>query len=88
MADLENRRVLYDNIALAVSLMPLTCIGIYFMMITGPLAVTLSLWFWNRPTSLFRRNKWRFVAAILLGLTELLLFVWAIYEIFFARGKK
>ncbi len=84
MADLENRRVLYDNIALAVSLLPLTCFGLYFMFITGPLAVALSLWFWNRPTSLFRRNKWRFVAAILLGLTELLLFVWMIY--FFIHG--
>jgi hypothetical protein len=87
MADLENRRVLYDNIALAVSLAPLTCIGLYFVWLTGPLAVTLSLWFWNRPTSLFRRNKWRFVAAILLGLAELLLFVWGIYYLFFRRVK-
>jgi hypothetical protein len=79
MANLENRRVLYDNIALSVTLLPLTCIGIYFTFITAPLAVALSIWFWNRPTSLFRRNKWRFVLAITLGLLESLGVVWVIY---------
>lgn len=80
MADLENRRVLYDNIALSVTLLPLTCVGIYFTFITAPLAVALSIWFWNRPTSLFRRVKWRFMLAFALGLLESLGVVWVIYQ--------
>lgn len=67
-ANLETSRTLYDSIALIVPLMafilwPLT-------VITGPGAVVFSIVKWRAPLSLVRRYRWRFVAAILIGLAE------------------
>jgi hypothetical protein len=75
MHAVENRRVLYDNIALAVAVLPL--ITIYFTLITAPIAIFISIRYWNAPTSILGRGKWRFVVAILVSLLELGL--WALF---------
>jgi hypothetical protein len=67
-ANLETNRTLCDSIALTVPLLslimwPLTAI-------TGPGAVVYSMVKWRAPLSLVRRNRWRFAAAILVGLAE------------------
>jgi hypothetical protein len=67
-ANLETSRTLHDSVALGVPLLslvvwPLTAI-------TGPGAVVYSVVKWRAPLSLVRRNRWRFVAAILIGLAE------------------
>jgi len=79
LARLENRRVLWDSIALGVATWP-----ILFWPATLPgslAAIFISIRYWKRPGSLIPRWKWRFIAAILIALTELVLlglFIFAI----------
>lgn len=74
---LVNRRMLYDSIALAVATLP--ALLIYPAVLTGPAALFLSIRYWNRPSSIVPRTKWRFVVAILLALAELALLVTVVY---------
>jgi hypothetical protein len=67
-ANLETSRTLYDSIAVSVPLMSLVIWP--FTVITGPGAVVYSMVKWRAPLSLVRRYRWRFVAAILIGLSE------------------
>ena len=67
-ANPETSRVLYDSIAvltpwLSLCVWPVT-------IITGPGTVVFSILKWRQPLSLVRRNRWRFVIAILGGLAE------------------
>lgn len=79
-ANLETTRTLHDSIALSVPLLSLVIWPL--TVITGPGAVVYSIVKWRAPLSLVRRNRWRFVAAILIGLAEvagwLLLIVYAL----------
>jgi hypothetical protein len=61
-------RVSYDTIALAIALGPLLLFPITIL--TGPVAVYFAFRYWKRPLALMHRNRWRFVAAILIGLLE------------------
>ena len=79
---MENYRTLYDSIALGAAVLPLSIFYIAFL--TGPVTFFLALRFWNRPTSLVPRGKWRLVVALLVSLLEsvglvafILLIVWA-----------
>jgi len=69
---LENQRTLYDNIALALAVYPVaSVIGIYFTIITAPIALYISIRHWNTPTSVVRLGKIRHVLAVLLSVLEL-----------------
>lgn len=82
----ENSRILFDSIALITPLIillmwPLTAIA-------GPGAVALSIVKWKAPLSLVRRSRWRFVAAIVIGLAETGGWIWGIaYLLLLARAK-
>lgn len=66
---LESRRILYDNVALALALLPvLTC---FFLPVTSPVAIAVAIWGWRKPSSLLPRTKFRFVLAILIALLGL-----------------
>jgi len=61
----ENRRTLYDTIALALAVLPLVTILFWvFTLITAPMALFISIRYWNAPRSLIHRTKIRFVIAI------------------------
>lgn len=78
MARLENHRVLWDSIALAVALWPLVLF--FWPAAPGSLAaIFISIRYWKRPGSLVPRTKWRFVTAILAGLVEVCLFIFIVY---------
>ena len=65
----DNSRTLYDSIAL---LTPLTAFIVWpFTLIAAPISLVLSIVKWRAPLSLVRRNRWRFVAAILISLLQL-----------------
>lgn len=65
----ETSRTLYDSMALLV---PLLAVLLYpLMIIAAPASLVLTVMKWRQPLSLVRRNRWRFVAAILLSLAEL-----------------
>jgi hypothetical protein len=66
--DLASSRVAYDSIALTVAAAPLLFFPI--TLLTGPIAIFLAARYWKRPLALMHRNRWRFVAAILIGSLE------------------
>ena len=72
LAALETSRTLYDSVALALAVWPLF-IFVYATIFTAPAALYVAVRYWNAPSSLVPRNKWRQIAAILIALAELLL---------------
>lgn len=70
LKSLENRRVLYDNIALAIAVVPI--IFVFPTLITAPAAIFVALWYWRAPSSIAPRTKIRFILAILIALAEIL----------------
>jgi hypothetical protein len=75
-AKLDGSRILYDSVALMAPLVALLMWP--FTIIAAPGAIVLAIAKWRAPLSLVRRNRWRFVAAILVGLTEVGLWIWGI----------
>ncbi|MCI0606204.1 hypothetical protein L0156_24725 [bacterium] len=66
---LENRRTLYDSIALSLSILPLLIF--YFTIITAPIAIYMVFRYWNAPTSILHRTKWRMVVALIFSASQL-----------------
>ena len=66
---LQKGRILYDEIALAVAVIPM--IIFYFTIITAPIAIFISVWFWRKPSSIIPRTKIRFIIAIIVSLLQL-----------------
>jgi hypothetical protein len=67
---LENRRTLYDAIALSVAILPLLIF--YFTVITAPIALFIAIRYWNAPRSVVHRTKMRLVLAIILATLQIL----------------
>jgi hypothetical protein len=68
---LENRRVVYDDLALALAVFSLIPPVIYFCWATAPLAIFLSIRHWNSPGSIIPRTKIRYVLAIIIALLDI-----------------
>lgn len=70
VVNLENQRTLHDSIALALATLPAVLISP--PIITAPAALFLSIFYWNKPTSIVRRHtKVRLVLAIILALIQI-----------------
>lgn len=73
LQQLQNRRPLYDSMAFAFAVYPVVIFFlIYFTFITAPIAIYLSIRYWNAPGSIVRRSKWRFVVAIIVASVQLI----------------
>jgi hypothetical protein len=82
----ENRRLLWDNIALSVAVLPVVTLFFWFMtIITAPAALLLAVIGWRKPGSLAPRTKIRFVIAI--GFSLLVLAGWAALFYFLATEQ-
>jgi hypothetical protein len=66
---LENRRTLYDGIALSLALLPMLIF--YFTIVTAPIALYIAIRYWNAPRSLVHRTKLRLVLAIILAVLQI-----------------
>ncbi len=81
--NLENRRTLYDSIALYLTIIPLiTLIFWFFTIVTAPIALFIAIRHWNAPRSIVHRTKVRYVLAIILATIEIagwVLFISAIW---------
>ncbi len=84
---LENRRVIYDNMALALAICSFVPPIIYFCWLTAPLAIYLSIRHWNTPTSIVHRTKIRFVLAIIIALLDIAAIAAIIFSIIYFRPK-
>ena len=67
---LENQRTLYDSIALSLTIFPLLIF--YFTIITAPMALYISIRYWNAPRSIIHRTKIRYVIAIVLAALQII----------------
>jgi len=77
---LENRRMLYDSIALVLAgggllIWPFSCV-------TAPCALYLAVRYWNAPQGLIRRTKIRYILAIILATGEIIGWLVGLYLIF------
>ncbi len=62
---LETHRVLYDDIALALAIIPI--IFIWATLISAPMSLYVAIRHWKSPLSIIPRTKLRFVLAILIS---------------------
>lgn len=78
LKELENRRLLYDDMALSISFLSLLifCLAIFI----APVAIFLAVRHWNTPCSVIPRTRARKVIAIVLSLAALAgWIVWVVY---------
>lgn len=68
--NMENRRVLYDNIALSLAILPNIFWFITFL--TAPVVLYFVIRYWKAPSSIIPRTKIRFVFAACLALLQIL----------------
>jgi hypothetical protein len=73
--NLENRRTLYDTMALALALLPM--LFIWPTLVTAPLTLFTVIRYWKAPSSIVQRTKLRFVLAGLLATAQMV--AWAIF---------
>ncbi|HEY0550505.1 MAG TPA: B-box zinc finger protein [Verrucomicrobiae bacterium] len=73
LTTLENRRVLWDNIALWTAVLPVATALFWFMtIVTSPAAILLAMIGWRKPRSLVPRwSKPRFIFTIVFSLATL-----------------
>ncbi len=81
IAALENSRVCWDSIALAVTIWPVLFLW-PLTFLSAPAALYIAIRHWKAPLSIRGRTKLRFVVAILLATAEIGLWTWyAVYLI-------
>ncbi|HEY2017842.1 MAG TPA: hypothetical protein VGH38_30260, partial [Bryobacteraceae bacterium] len=84
-ANLVSALTLYDSIAL---ILPLLSLILYpFTLVAAPASLFLAATKWSRPLSPVRRSRWRFVAAILISVTEICLWTLGIYYLVSGRFR-
>jgi hypothetical protein len=80
----ENRRILFDSVALTLSIVPLL---IWPMtVLTAPATLFVVIRYWRRPLSILPRTRIRFVIAFLIALAQLGGWALLIYFLF-ARAR-
>lgn len=66
----EKKRILWDNIALALALLPMTIFLWPFVFITAPAALFISIRYWKGPFSMVPRSHFRMAVALLISLVQ------------------
>lgn len=67
----EKKRMLWDNIALALSLVPFTLFFWWAVFLTAPAALFIALRFWKGPFSMVPRTRFRMALALLISFLQL-----------------
>jgi hypothetical protein len=80
--NMENRRVLYDNIALSLAILPNIFFFITFL--TAPAVFYFVIRYWKAPSSIIPRTKIRFIFAACLAFLQI--FGWSLLG--YGLGKK
>src|SRR5438876_4732587 len=69
---LENRRTLYDSIALSLAVLPLVIfIFWFFTIVTAPMALFMAIRYWNTPCSIVRHTRIRYVVAMIFATLQI-----------------
>lgn len=84
--NLETHRVLYDDIALSLAILPLLAYPI--TLVTGPISLYYAIRYWKAPLSIIPRSRLRFVLAALIALVEVAAWIFVLVMwIFFNKGN-
>jgi hypothetical protein len=85
LKNLENRRTLYDNLALTVATLPL--IFVWPSIVGAPIAIYIAIRYWKAPTSVIPRTRVRAILAIIIAL--LTIFGWvAMFVAIFSSSRR
>lgn len=74
---LENHRVLYDNIALGLALLPVIMWPLTIL--TAPFTVFFVIRYWRRPLGIIKRSKIRYLIAFIIAGIQITLWSFFIY---------
>ncbi len=80
--NLEDRRTLYDGIALSLAILPMLLF--YFTIFTAPAALYVAIRYWNAPRSIVHTTRIRLIAAIIIALMQIAGWGLGLFFIFFA----
>ena len=80
IASLENKRTLYDSVALSLSLLPLLIF--YFTIITAPITLYIVIRYWNAPRSIVHRTRIRYIFAVFIALLQIVGWSLGLYFLF------
>jgi len=83
LSHLDAHRTLYDNIALAVAILP--AFLIWPTIITAPVALFLSARYWRAPSSLLPRTKVRFLLAGAIAALQIAAWIWLVLFLIYRR---
>jgi DNA-directed RNA polymerase subunit RPC12/RpoP len=64
----RQKAFLYDELALHLTILPI--LFVYAFLITAPTALIMSITCFNKVDTPYKRGKWRFIVAFILGLIE------------------
>jgi hypothetical protein len=85
---LENQRFRYDSIALGLVVWPvISLFGIYFTILTAPMALFIAIRYWKTPPSLVEKTRRRFVLAIVFASLQIAAWVFLLISIFAFRTR-
>jgi hypothetical protein len=70
LKSLQNHRVLYDNLALALAILPLLIF--WFTLVTAPMVIYVVIRYWHAPTSILPRSKVRMILSLTLASLQIL----------------
>lgn len=69
ITSLDNKRTLFDSLALNLAFWPL--LFIFPTLVTAPAAIYITLRYWKAPGSVLPRSRFRFVLAFVLALLQI-----------------
>lgn len=73
LSHLRRDGFLYDGLALALALIPLTVFFWFAGFVTIPASLYFAIRYWNKPGGIIPRGKWRLVLAIVLALAQIIM---------------
>jgi hypothetical protein len=79
--NLENHRILHDNLCLALAIVPLIIWPVTIL--TAPLTIYFVIRYWKRPSSIIKRSKIRLVIALLIAVIQITGMSFLIYSLSF-----
>jgi len=85
LAEVENRRVLFDCLALTVAIVPILIWPL--TLLTAPASLFIVVRYWRQPLSILPRSRVRFVIAFIIGLAQVCGWV-ALFYFIIAKARK
>jgi hypothetical protein len=78
--NLENRRILYDNLSLALAVYPM--LFVFPTLITAPLSIFVAVRYWKKSIGIVPRTRIRHVVAVILSCLQIAGWVLVFHDIF------